>query len=104
MTNTIRITNCPEYRDSYGHFCDTEFNNDNDNNGGDGAAIQCVSVQKQCNLYLDKQQQSCPTTCLQQCPSWVATDPSTFLVSSHDCWYRCWMSTNLMRSHSNTIN
>ena len=28
-------------------------------------------------IYLDNQQQSCPTTCL-QCPSWVATDPSTF--------------------------
>ena len=28
-------------------------------------------------MYTEHQQQSCPTTCL-QCPSWVATDPSTF--------------------------
>ena len=28
-------------------------------------------------VYTECQQQSCPTTCL-QCPSWVATDPSTF--------------------------
>ena len=69
-------TNCPECRDSYGHFCDTVMVN-NDINGGGGAATQCVSVQEECNLYLDNQQQSCPTTCL-QCPSWVATDPSTF--------------------------
>jgi hypothetical protein len=69
-------TNCPECRDSYGHFCDTVMVN-NDINGG-GAATQCVSVQEECNLYLDtNQQQSCPTTCL-HCPLWVATDPSTF--------------------------
>jgi hypothetical protein len=39
-------------------------------------------------VYTEHQQQSCITTCL-QCPSWVvATDPSTFWVSSHDCWHR----------------
>jgi hypothetical protein len=69
-------TNCPECRDSYGHFCDTVMVN-NDINGGGATATRCVSVQEECNLYLDNQQQSCPTTCL-QCPSWVATDPSTF--------------------------
>jgi len=38
-------------------------------------------------VYTEHQQQSCITTCL-QCPSWVvATDPSTFWVSSHDCWH-----------------
>lgn len=67
-------TNCPDCRDQYGHFCDVLIYNDN----GNGA--QCVSVQEECNLFLDnqqQQQQSCPQTCL-ECPSWVPTDPSTF--------------------------
>ncbi len=65
-------TNCPDCRDQYGHFCDIVVNNDNAN------AAQCVSVQEECNLYLDdQQQQSCPQTCL-ECPTWVPTDPSTF--------------------------
>ncbi|KAK1734297.1 MFS transporter [Skeletonema marinoi] len=67
-------TNCPECRDQYGHFCDVVVNNnDNANN-----AVQCVSAQEECNLFLDnQQQQSCPQTCL-ECPTWVPTDPSTF--------------------------
>ena len=64
-------TNCPDCRDQYGHFCDVAINND-------ANAAQCVSVQEECNLFLDNpQQQSCPQTCL-ECPTWVATDPSTF--------------------------
>lgn len=67
-------TNCPDCRDQYGHFCDVLVNNDNAN------GAQCVSVQEECNLFLDnqqQQQQSCPQTCL-ECPTWVPTDPSTF--------------------------
>lgn len=69
-------TNCPDCRDQYGHFCDTAVVND-DNNAN--AAAQCGSVQEECNLFLDnqQQQQSCPQTCL-ECPSWVPTNPSTF--------------------------
>jgi len=65
-------TNCLNCRDQYGHFCDIAVNNDN------ADAAQCVSVQEECNLYLDNQQQkSCPRTCL-ECPTFVPTDPSTF--------------------------
>mmetsp|Transcript_13560 Transcript_13560/g.22242 ORF Transcript_13560/g.22242 Transcript_13560/m.22242 type:complete len:699 (+) Transcript_13560:74-2170(+) len=65
-------TNCPDCRDQYGHFCDVVVNSDNAN------TAQCVSVQEECNLFLENpQQQSCPQTCL-ECPTWVPTDPSAF--------------------------
>ena len=65
-------TNCPDCRDQYGHYC-KNLSTDDDNN------LQCVSVQESCDLFLENNQQSCPTTCL-ECPTYVPTNPST-------CWY-----------------
>jgi hypothetical protein len=62
--------NCPDCRDSYGHFC---YNLSSD------GSLQCASVQEGCNVFLENDEQSCPATCL-QCPSWDPIDPST-------CWY-----------------
>ena len=64
--------NCPDCRDQYGHFCDHISSED------DGS-LQCISSQESCDIFLDNNQQSCPTTCL-DCPSWQPTNPST-------CWW-----------------
>lgn len=62
--------NCPECRDQYGHFCQTLTK---------GEDLHCASAQESCDLVLENEQQSCPTTCL-ECPSWEASNPST-------CWW-----------------
>lgn len=58
-------TNCPDCRDSHGHFCENV-----------NSANQCVTVQEECNIFIEENQ-SCPKTCL-ECHTWVPTDPSTF--------------------------
>jgi hypothetical protein len=55
-------------RDQYGHFCDTLVSENN--------VFQCVSIQEECGLFLDNQDQSCPTTCI-YCHTWQPTNPST---------------------------
>ena len=61
-------TNCNQCRDQYGHFCDILASDVN--------SLQCKSVQEDCELFLDNQEQSCPSTCL-ECPTWNSQNPST---------------------------
>lgn len=59
--------NCPDCRDKFGHFC-KDLSDENN--------LQCVSSQESCNIYLDNNEQSCPSNCL-DCPTYEATNPST---------------------------
>ncbi|KAL3789604.1 hypothetical protein HJC23_003153 [Cyclotella cryptica] len=68
MMNERYNTNCVDCRDQYGHFCDTLVSENN--------VLQCNSIQEECGLFLDNQQQSCPTTCV-DCPTWQPTNPAT---------------------------
>jgi len=69
MMNERYNTNCPECRDSYGHFCGHLIDT--------SEVLQCSSVQESCNIFLDNQQQTCPMTCT-ECPTWEPTHVATF--------------------------
>eukprot|EP00804_Cyclotella_cryptica_P015564 CCRYP_003587-RA/>CCRYP_003587-RA protein AED:0.02 eAED:0.02 QI:106/1/1/1/0.5/0.33/3/1949/628 len=67
IMNAKYNTNCPQCRDRYGHFCDTQF--------FDGVTVGCESVQESCELHLTSDDQTCPSTC-NECPTWEYSDPS----------------------------
>ena len=45
-------TNCPECRDSYGHFCDTVMVNNDINGDGAPTATQCAYLSKRSAIYI----------------------------------------------------
>jgi predicted nucleic acid-binding Zn ribbon protein len=101
MMNSKYNKNCPECRDSYGHFCDKELFNDD--------ILTCKSAQETCDIYINSSQQTCPSTC-NECPTWEYSDPAAlwfilmlvsilspvlvwlflpFLRGYHGIFYRC---------------
>ena len=47
--------------------------------------INALSVQEECNLYLDNQQESCPTICLRSAHRGLLQIHQRFGIFSHDC-------------------